>query len=352
MHIVIIRHSIRNWGADKVLFGYIRHLLRQGHRVTYYVNALKTDFVIPSGTEIRKIPIPSILGTILFTIFTKFSSDVVLIDLAVMGVFASVRNKKRLMMLAQDYDTTYYQNPLIIMFVHWAYHYALGRLGIPVIAEAEGLAAILGRYQPRDITVIPNSVDIEKFQRNSASPYHSQRGHHSVILLFARPDRRKGLDVAIQALELLKKIRPEKDYELWVIGTERVPVEGIAIKHFGFIDTEEELRDLLSAVDIHLLPSRSEGLSLLQLQALACGCAAVSTAASTILTHDVNGLISPIEDAEALAQNIHRVLSDSTLRSRLQIEGRRLAENFSLQKSCEKFEKFLLAFCQQRSTNS
>ena len=91
-----------------------------------------------------------------------------------------------------------------------------------------------------------------------------------------------------------------------------------------------------------MLPSRSEGLSPLLLQALACQCAIVGTTAANIVSDGVEGLISPVEDWKSLAENLNRALRDNALREQLSKNARKLAEKFNFQKSGEEFEKALL----------
>jgi glycosyltransferase involved in cell wall biosynthesis len=102
-----------------------------------------------------------------------------------------------------------------------------------------------------------------------------------------------------------------------------------------------ELRNILNASDIYLMPSRSEGLSLLLLQALACQCIVVATTASYIIQDEINGLVSPIEDWQVLAHNLNRVMNEPDLRDRLKQNARPLAEQFSFEKCFQSLEETL-----------
>lgn len=341
MHITVIRHSIRNRGGDKLVLDYIGYLISKGHQITYWSNEINTPFKIDPKVELKKIPFPGILGTLLFTSLTKFKSDIVLVDLIVMASCASLRNKEKLIYLAQDYDVTYHRPVLIKKLTELCYRLVLQKYGIPTISVSEGLAQKLNKYTPRNLQTIPNGVDCGLFLPNPKSGYQQKREHPFVILLFARKDFRKGLDVGKKALETLVHLRPTQDWEVWTIGEENLTFDKIAVKNFGFIKNDEDLRDILSAVDIYFVPSRSEGLSLLLLQALACECAIVTTTASSIVEHEVNALVSPIEDWQCLANNLKRVLDESELRERLKRQARVLAQQYSLEKSCERFEKII-----------
>lgn len=345
MHIAVIRHSIRNRGGDKLILNYCTYLVQIGHTVEYWTNEIKTHFQIDQRICIRQIPIPGILGTLLFTLVYRFKTDIVLVDLVLMACAAHVRNRERALYLAQDYDVSYYKSRLLKNFTDCCYHLCFQRFKIPTISVAEGLSTTLQRYKPAQLTTIPNGVDLTVFFKNTSSPFGTHRKRKHVILLFARHDHRKGLDIGIKCIEELSKIRQHNDWEVWTIGEEVTGFTNtnILLKNFGFITTDIGLRDILSAADIYLIPSRGEGLSLLLLQALACECCVVTTTASSIIEHEQNGLVSPIEDYELLAKNLNCAMDDHELQNRLKKDAQLLAQKFSLEKSCEKFEQTLIS---------
>lgn len=335
MHIVVVRHSIRNRGGDRLILEHLDYLVHKGHTITYWTNEVNTHFPINPQISIRKIPLPGVAGTIIFTLFNKFSSNIVLVDLVVMAYFASFRNKKKILYLAQDYDVTYHSSKLLKNFTHFAYRQVLHHLRIVTVAVSQGLSNELKKYNPNNITTVPNGINIDFFKRQPTSQ------NIKSILYFARDDHRKGLDIAIRSFKKLKEIRKENDWEIHVIGNTSFDHEELPIRQLGFLTTDSALRDALNAADIYLVSSRSEGLSLLLLQALACGCAVVSTKASTILSNEVNGLLSPIEDPDTLAINLNRVLSTHPLMLQLAQNGRLLAEQFNWKKCCENFEQVI-----------
>ncbi len=338
MKFTVIRHSIRNRGGDKVILDYLSHLSEQGHAIVYWTNAVATDFLINPKISIKFIPIPGVVGTILFVLSKKCQQDIMLVDLVVLAFFSRLRNQNNLLYLAQGHDVSYHRSWMVKSFVRFCYRKVLNCWAVPTISVAAGLTATLQQYRPVKLTTIPNGVNLKDFYHDLRSPLRDAGRKKSVILVFARSDVAKGLDIAEKALRRLAQIRQLQDWEVWAIGAKVIRWDNIAVRNLGFVSEEKKLRSILSASDIHLVSSRSEGMSILLLQALACECVVVSTAASTILTHEVDGLISPISDPEALAQNLNRALSDGELRNKLKRNARRLAEKFSLQRSCEQFE--------------
>ncbi len=336
MNIAIVRHSIRDRGADRILFDYADHLLKNGHAVTYYTN--ERDTCLPFNPAIRFESIPYRLkaGTVRFTFGHAFREDIVLVDLIAMACLGWVHNRRKIVYLAQDYDVSYYTSPLMRFFIRACYALGLGILQIPTITESTTLTKTLKIYGGRQLVTVPNGVDLGLFSFNPQSSFLKEKKKARVIILFVREDHRKGMDIALKALKRLKEIYFEDNWKLWTIGQEPTAFAEFVPRHFGFVD-ELQLRDVLSAADIFLLPSRHEGLSTLLLQAMACECAVVATQAANILKDGINGLIAPSNNWEQLAGHLKSVLENNGLCSDFRLKARELAQEFDLQKSKQLF---------------
>jgi glycosyltransferase involved in cell wall biosynthesis len=149
------------------------------------------------------------------------------------------------------------------------------------------------------------------------------------LLTVSRLDPDKGLELAVDACARLV----DRGYPLrWVVlgdGAYRGEVErliaerdvGDAFKLAGF---RSNVMDYISAADVFVLPSRSEGRSSAVDEALAHGRPVVVTnyrTASSQVTHGKNGLICAM-DANALADSIGS-LADPETRGRLADNARR-----------------------------
>ncbi len=350
IRLTIIRHSIRNWGADRLLLDYALYLVKRGHAVTYWTNKINTRFSIDPGIELKKIPLPGVLGTMIFTLVTRFKTDILLVDLVVMSVLAWFLNKRTVVYLAQDDDRTYYSGVFLRKLTDWLYKLSLSVMKMRVMSVSEYLASQLNRYSGGQIVVVSNGIDPKKFFPEKESRFLTEKGTRKVIALYARGDYRKGLDIGIKAIEELARLRGTKDWELWAIGAHPVKIdsEKIRLKCLGLLP-DDDLRVVLSAADIYLSCSRHEGFGLMQLEAMACGCVMVTTKAFSLVKNEVNGLVCDVEDWHSLAQNLNRVLDDPILIERLKKNGFKLASDFSLEKSCVQFEKALRGFCYENN---
>jgi glycosyltransferase involved in cell wall biosynthesis len=113
-----------------------------------------------------------------------------------------------------------------------------------------------------------------------------------------------------------------------------------------FLGHRVDVRPVLEAADLFVLPSHREGLPNAVLEAMAMGLPIVAAAADgtgeAIVDGETGLLISP-GDGVALGAAICRGLADGGLRERLvQRAHRRLKEQFSLSRAVEQVEELLL----------
>jgi len=167
---------------------------------------------------------------------------------------------------------------------------------------------------PRErVHVIRNGIDTGVFHPGEVP--HRQDGGPVRIGAVGRLIPVKGFDVLIEAA---RRLTPDLDAEYVVVGEgpERAALEraaeGLPVTFPGGLHAPSAVADFLRTLDVFVLPSRSEGLPNVVLEAAACGLPVVSTrapgiegaAADTVLVEpdDVAGL------AEALrSQALHPV---------------------------------------------
>lgn len=92
-----------------------------------------------------------------------------------------------------------------------------------------------------------------------------------------------------------------------------------------FTGFRNDIESVLPALDIFLMTSNEEGLGSSILDAYLAGVPVVATRAGgipEIVLHEKTGLLADIADAETLAQNVDRIISEAPLRQRL-VEGAR-----------------------------
>ena len=148
---------------------------------------------------------------------------------------------------------------------------------------------------------------------------------------------RKGVDDLIEAMGILAR-RPEGAPALVMagIGEMRGPAEaragelGIAdrITWLGKVP-HDDVGWVMSAGDVFVLPSLSEGLPTVVCEAMACGLPVVATAVDgtpEIVDDPATGLLVQPKDPVGLAAALARVMGDATLRAAMGAEALRRSE--------------------------
>ena len=133
----------------------------------------------------------------------------------------------------------------------------------------------------------------------------------------------KGHDVLIRAFSRLVTSGVRPDLILAVAGQEvgrgqelvsLADALGVGSQVL-FLGHREDVSDILTGADLFVLPSRSEGLPLALLEAMAAGKPIVASAVGgipSVSRHRHEALLVPPDDVEALEGALHEVLSDPT----------------------------------------
>jgi glycosyltransferase involved in cell wall biosynthesis len=158
---------------------------------------------------------------------------------------------------------------------------------------------------------------------------------------FQLPD---GARIAVSAIRLSEQKDPEtmiravakvNDLHLVLFGdgpllepTRILATSLGAAERIHFVGYDREVRSWMPASEVVVLSSIWEGHVLVALEAMAAGVPLVATACPGIaewVEHEHAALLSPVRDAEALAENLRRVLSSRDLAQRLIAQGAELA---------------------------
>ncbi len=92
------------------------------------------------------------------------------------------------------------------------------------------------------------------------------------------------------------------------------------------------LVDVYRSADVIVLPSLTEGFPLTPLEGMACGLPAIvseHTSAHDLIDDGVEGWVTPIRDADAIAAHLRTLYEDRDLRRRMGQAARRKAEQFT-----------------------
>ncbi len=147
-----------------------------------------------------------------------------------------------------------------------------------------------------------------------------------MLLGLGRLHRDKGFDIALTALAGL----PGVHLAIAGSGPEEEALRALAARlgvadRAHFLGWRRDAGALLAACDIFLCSSRGEPLGNMVLEAWSAARPVVALAAlgpAELITQDETGIVTPLEDAPALAAGIARVLADADFARRLASAGR------------------------------
>lgn len=224
---------------------------------------------------------------------------------------------------------------------HAAADGSLGYLiGRPLLKRAAGKLAVrsavsdaardlVRRYLPGEYHLTPNGVDVARFA--DADPADLGPGHK--VLFLGRLERRKGLEILLQAMTRLR----DTGVELIVAGSgpQEQDLRSLAARllvdarFLGRVD-EVTKAALFKRADVYCAPGLGgESFGIVLLEAMAAG--------APVVCSDLPGfhavaagsavLVSP-GDAGLLADAIKRVLGDPSLGARMTKSGERIASGF------------------------
>ena len=148
----------------------------------------------------------------------------------------------------------------------------------------------------------------------------------------------KGPDVFLRTVERAQTRVPE----LYVLLTgpargyvrRELELKGIPYRHV-LARSRSELADLYHALDVYVVASRQEGGPKAVLESMATGVPLATTRvgqAPDLVEHGTNGLLCDVDDVDALAEAVVRLVADETLRERVRSHGRATAEMYALER--------------------
>ena len=189
----------------------------------------------------------------------------------------------------------------------------------------------------RNTVNIPIAVDHKRFCLTADIGSRSKRA-----TMFYGYFNYKAPEDGISALEIARQRHPEM--EVVVFGQiDQKPRNIPSWASYQSNVSERSLIALYNSSSIFVCSSLAEGFALPPAEAMACGCAVVSTDCGGIREfahHEVTALLSPARNPEALACNLIRVMDDDALRVSLAEAGIEFRQ-FTWERSTEQLERFI-----------
>jgi glycosyltransferase involved in cell wall biosynthesis len=225
----------------------------------------------------------------------------------------------------------------------WAYRGA----EFHAISESTRDDLVRRGISPARVRVIHPGVDSRRFTpgppgRRSTAPN---------FLYVGRLKRYKGISLAIEALGLARRQRPDLRLEIAGTGDYRGELERLvhrldldkAVTFHGFVSEERKI-DLMRRAWANVFPSPKEGWGITVVEAAACGTPSLASDSPGLrdsVRHGETGFLVPHGDVAGLSARMIELSDTPSLVARLGERARRFAEGLTWERTAEQTEEHL-----------
>lgn len=217
---------------------------------------------------------------------------------------------------------------------------------VTVSQDAAEVCLDIEKIPPAKVAVILNGIDTtlfcppEKKYVDDGSPVR--------IGIVARLSTEKDHQTLLQAARLLANKTAGFHLDIIGDGALRSELEQTAAtlgltSHVSFLGMRHDIPDLLKNLDIFVLSSTTEGISLTLLEAMATELPVVATSVGgnpEVVMDGLTGFIVPPKEPACMAEKLLKLVQDRQLRRQMGMQGRkRVAERFSISETARKYEE-------------
>jgi glycosyltransferase involved in cell wall biosynthesis len=228
------------------------------------------------------------------------------------------------------------------------------------VSEAQKEKMIKARHIPQEKVVrIYNGIEMEGYlcDRGAGLKIRQELGLKEDNILIGAIGRlvwEKGFEYLIQSIPDVLKVYP--NVKILIVGEgplkDRLKAQGKRLKvedHLIFTGFRNDIKEILSVIDILVIPSILEGFPMITLEGMAVAKPIIASRIDGIeeqITDGETGLLVPSQDADALANGINRLINNRDLALRLGMNARHKVEKkFSVIKMITETEKVYQSMC-------
>lgn len=200
----------------------------------------------------------------------------------------------------------------------------------------------------KDIEVIPNFIDLEKFKRQKKEHFRTAIAASNEKLLVHTSNFR-GVKRVEDVIRIFAKVHSKIPSRLLLVGDgpERPKMEKLCrelqiCQDVRFLGKLEAVEEVLSIADLFLMPSEKESFGLAALEAMSCEVPVISSNAGGIPELNINGVTgfaSPVGAVDEMVENALHILDDENL-PKFKANALKRAKDFDIKKIVPIYERF------------
>jgi len=360
MKILQIKTSADRGGAETVVLQLTAELQKQGHDFLTLVGEVGwlIDRMRDSGLRAEAMPrgIFRQVASVSRHIY-RFGPDALLVHGAQVAVPASLASLiTGVPMITVEHcadnwrDTSWLRNTVDRQLI--------ARISAGRIAVSRAVREVLIEKRiidDRKVCVIPNGLELPSFvnasgHRREIRERFGMKMDDFIIVTVARMTEQKGHRYLLEAVPKIREVLPNCRF-LWLgegelLESIRADVRsrnlGSVICLPGAIDG---VTDVLTAMDLFVLPSLWEGLPIGILEAMAVGLPVIATAVAgtpEVVKDGETGILVRARDPDAVAVSILKLAADSEMRNRIAQAGRKYVhEEHAIASVAERYVRIL-----------
>ena len=245
---------------------------------------------------------------------------------------------------------------LMSRFRNVAQH-ALFRFCDRVVCNSRAAASGLQQagISPHKLVVIGNALPGEIFaEQQPALPL--VQGALRVVMIARMNDPAKRHDIFLKAAARLSSRHPKIEFVLVGDGPLRPGLEEMAAKlglgnRVTFLGDRRDVSAILASADISVLPSISESLSNAIMESMAAGVPVVACRIGgneELIRDGESGFLVQAGSDEDLAARVESLVDQPGLRKSFGAAAKRNAQNFSVEKICEQYERLYMSLLEEK----
>lgn len=227
-------------------------------------------------------------------------------------------------------------------------------LSSKIICVSKGIMVnMIAEYgvKPGKCTVIYNPFSVKDIFLSSLEEIsHPDFGHYPVVISCGRLTTQKNYPLLFRAMRLVNEQAPVK---LAILGDGelRSELESLAVSlgigdNVVFLGFKSNPFSFIGKSFVFVLSSIWEGFGNVIVEAMACGTPVISTNCPSgpdeIITHEIDGLLVPVNDEIALANSILRVLQDTDFSDKIRCNAFQRSKDFDTSIIIKQYERIFL----------
>ncbi len=229
------------------------------------------------------------------------------------------------------------------------------------IAVSSAAYQFISHYFPADYRVIPNGVDLERFNPHVAPLPEFMDGKQN-ILFVGRFEKRKGVKYLLRAIPFIRERHPNTRFIFVGEGRLRCGFQRFVerqewqdVVFTGYV-SDEDLPRYFASGHVFCAPATgSESMGVVLLEAMASGTPIVATKIAgyaTVVTSGVDGLLTPPRNSQELASALGQLLEDEPLRQQFISMGLQKVREYTWPKVAQRIMDYYYRLLNERDTST